>query len=347
MLLRPARCAAFSLALLASFGSGWAAAKDDRVEGYLDFRRPPFLIVDGQRVVVDARTRIHAEKTRYRTAENIPLGYHIKARGSRRPDGAFVARTLVATPNGTEFLEKKVLKASNKSEKEYRHIHAVADPLPGGYENVVGSLFETGPAVDRCRTVVDRLLPPYIDRSKVRVYVVESTDWNAMAMANYSIYVYTGLLKDVDDDELAIVLGHELAHATYEHSRLEAKEGLIGAIAGEVALIGASEMHHRVSRAAVEAVASLTVITVGNTFSRGYENQADRVGLRYAYEAGYDVSRAPALWKRVAAKGGEDLKVTNFFFGDHDLALERAAALQKEIDRNYSNPPPSETFAGR
>ena len=53
----------------------------------------------------------------------------------------------------------------------------------------------------------------------MRVYVIENDEWNAFAMGNYSIYVFTGLMDDLDDDELAIVLGHELAHATHEHTR--------------------------------------------------------------------------------------------------------------------------------
>ncbi len=56
-----------------------------------------------------------------------------------------------------------------------------------------------------------------------------------MAMANYSIYVFSGLMKDMDDDELAIVLGHELTHATYEHSRRQAKEGMASGVAGQAA----------------------------------------------------------------------------------------------------------------
>jgi hypothetical protein len=60
--------------------------------------------------------------------------------------------------------------------------------------------------------------------------------------------------------------------------------------------------------------------------------------LRYVYEAGYDVGKAPALWKRFAEKYGDGNKVTNFFFGDHSLAMERARALQGEIAHNYRDP---------
>ena len=82
---------------------------------------------------------------------------------------------------------------------------------------------------------------------------------------------------------------------------------------------------------------------------REHEDQADRVGLRYVYEVGYDVDKAPALWKKFAEKYGDGNKVTNFFFGDHSLARQRAKNLQGEIARNYSNPakdpPTSEAIA--
>ena len=50
------------------------------------------------------------------------------------------------------------------------------------------------------------------------------------------------------------------------------------------------------------------------------------MGLRYVYEAGYDVHKAPAVWRRFAAKYGDGSKTTNFFFGDHSLSAKRAAA---------------------
>ena len=61
----------------------------------------------------------------------------------------------------------------------------------------MGRLVTAGPEVDRARYIVERILPPYVPLSRVRVYVVENPDWNAMAMANYSIYVFSGLMADL------------------------------------------------------------------------------------------------------------------------------------------------------
>jgi hypothetical protein len=69
------------------------------------------------------------------------------------------------------------------------------------------------------------------------------------------------------------------------------------------------------------------------------EDQADRVGLRYTYEAGYDVTKGPLLWKKFAEKYGEGSSALNFFFSDHSQAGERAANLETEIARNYRDGP--------
>src|SRR6185503_13079129 len=102
------------------------------------------------------------------------------------------------------------------------------------------------------------------------------------------------------------------------------------------------------ARVAAQGATVIGVTTMGNVYSRDYEDQADRVGLRYVYEAGYDVGKAPGLWKKFADKYGDGNKVTNFFFGDHSTAMQRARALQQEIAFNYrdrAKDPPSEGIA--
>ena len=322
------------------------AEAKEKLDGYLEYKKPPYVIVDGQRVEIGRKTNLDAGKIR--DVFDIPLGWHVKARGTRARDGTILATKLAAEKNGSEFMEGEVLAATNQAEKKYVETKKVSDTGPDGKEHLVGKLIDSGPQVDRARRIVDRLLPPYVPKDQVRVYVVDNEAWNAMAMANYSIYVFSGLMKDLDDDELAIVLGHEIAHATHEHSRRQAKGGLIQGIAGVAATIAAQTLDDERARLAAQGATVLGVTTAGNVYSREYEDQADRVGLRYVYEAGYDVDKAPGLWKKFAEKYGDGNKVTNFFFGDHSLARQRAKNLQAEIARNYSNPakdPPSEAIA--
>ncbi|HYV20889.1 MAG TPA: M48 family metallopeptidase [Verrucomicrobiae bacterium] len=333
--MRPSRSALTALVL--SFATaGTVLAGAITVQGYLDFKKPGYIIVDGQRLQVTEKTKISAGK--FKKAADIPIGYHIKAKGSRSPEGTIVLGTIEAVKNGSEFLESDVIAGTNQAEKQYVSAKKVSDAGPDGKEQVVGKLIDSGPEVDRCRKIVDRLLPSYVEPGKVRVYVVDNPEWNAMAMANFSIYTFSGLMKDMDDDELAIVLGHELAHATYEHSRRQAKAGMASGVAGQAANMASGLIKNDLGKMAAQQATALGTTTFGNSFSRDYEDEADRVGLRYVYEAGYDYRKAPALWNRFAQKYGDQSKVENFFFGNHSLSAERAKALQKEIDRNYKDP---------
>ena len=328
----------------AGFVSQAGAGGSVKIEGYLEFKKAPYIIVDGQRIEVSDKTKLKADK--FKKIFDLPLGYLVRATGPRGKDGTVVASQIEARKNGKEFMEEDVINGTNQAEKAYVAAKKVADAGPDGKEHVIGTLIESGPQVDRCRTIVDRLLPSYVDPKQVRVYVVDNKEWNAMAMANFSIYVFSGLMKDMDDDEMAIVLGHELAHATYEHSRRQAKAGMASGIAGQAAQMGAGLLKNDMVRAGAQQATALGVTTFGNAFSRDYEDQADRVGLRYVYEAGYDYRKAPDLWRKFAAKYGDQDKVSNFFFGDHSLSTKRAAQLEKEIARNYSDPkkdPPTHT----
>jgi predicted Zn-dependent protease len=151
--------------------------------------------------------------------------------------------------------------------------------------------------------------------------------------------VFSGLLDDLDDDEVAIVLGHELVHASHEHSRKQFKRDMWI----QLAMLGALGAASTIDNDTQQAIAGLAVLAAGsawkNGYGRGMEDQADRVGLRYAYEAGYDITKGPRLWNRFAKKYGEGNKVANFFFSDHSLSAARATKLEKEIAYNYPEGP--------
>ena len=331
---------ALSLALVATFGvvsPSIAATKPVKVNGYLDFRKPGVLVVDAQRVRSGSKTKF-AGSGAAKSFDTIPIGYEVKAEGTRQSDGTILATKIEAKPNGMAMYESDVLAATNQAEQQYVKAGKIADVDANGKEQVLGALHSTGPEVDRCRKIVDRLLPAYVDPKSVRVYVVDNKEWNAMAMANYSIYVFSGIMKDLDDDEMAIVLGHELAHATHEHSRKQASKSMYSGIAGAAASIGLSQVKSGIAKDAAGAAAGLGMSALNNSYSREYEDQADRVGLRYVYEAGYDYKKAPVLWRRFAEKYGDSTPIENFFFGNHSLSAKRAAALDLEIKNNYADP---------
>ncbi len=336
--LRVPYARAAALVLLAAIAAPASAgsSKPVSLSGFLDFRKGNLMIVDAQRVEATSRTKFSGGG-KARSLATTPLGYELKVKGDRRADGVVVAREITAKKNGMSFGEEELINGTNQAEQAYVKAKKVYEPGPDGKEQVLGALHTDGPQVERCRRIVNRLLPSYIDPKTPRIYVVDNKEWNAMAMANYSIYVFSGLIADMDDDELAIVIGHELAHATQEHSRKQATKSIASGIVGQIAAVGAEMIGDSTIRSAAQTATALGVTTFGNAYSREYEDQADRVGLRYVYEAGYDVSKAPNLWRRFAAKYPEGSKVENFFFGNHSLSTERARDLEKEIRNNYAD----------
>jgi predicted Zn-dependent protease len=133
------------------------------------------------------------------------------------------------------------------------------------------------------------------------VNVLTSKELNAWCMPGGKIAVYTGLIEqlEVSDEELAAVMGHEIAHALREHGREKAGQsagiGLAAAIGG--AILGA--------RYGIDPDLGQNVLgTVGDLAfmrpnSRAMEVEADRIGVELAARAGYDPRAAIALWEKM------------------------------------------------
>ncbi len=308
--------------------------KEEKVNGYLEFRRGVVLIIDGQRVQAAAQTKFKG-KGLAKSVDLIPLGYECKAEGYRQSDGIILAEKIEAKPNGNAMFESEVRDGTNQLEAEYRRRGMMVQPDGQGGLTSLGDLHESGPQVTRVRRIMSSLVPEYLNPEDMRVYVIDNPEWNAMAMGNYSFYVFDGLLQEMNDDEVAIILAHELVHASHEHSRRQAKRDMWIGLASAGAAVAAGEIDDDGNRELVALAAGLTASAFQHGYGRSMEDQADRVGLRYAYEAGYDISKGPELWYRFARKYGNGDAVTNFFFSDHSLSLKRAKMLEQEIALNY------------
>lgn len=133
-----------------------------------------------------------------------------------------------------------------------------------------------------------------------QIAVIDEPDTlNAFAMAGGKMAIYTGIIEQLalSDDEVAQIIGHEIAHALSAHSA----EKMSVALATNLALVGLS-FSDRVSEAALSAaaVASLVVIELPN--SRSMESEADRIGIELAARAGFAPEAAASLWQKMAAK---------------------------------------------
>ena len=150
---------------------------------------------------------------------------------------------------------------------------------------------------------------------------------NAHVMAGGKITVYTGLIRKLklSDDEIAAVMGHEMAHALREHTREKMSQSAAGDLAISIggALLGAGEGAQQIAGLGKQLALDLP-------FSRGMESEADLYGLELAARAGYDPRAAVTLWQKMAQAGGSN---GPGFLSTHPAPGDRMAALEAAIPK--------------
>ena len=310
-----------------------SAAQGVHLDSYAEWKREGDLVVDGQRVRATPKTKWKGTHT---SIGDVPLGDEVRVHGIRQPDGVVLATEIDVRPNGPNALFEAVVRnGTDQLEAAWTERKLAFEPAANGKIKTIGEVADEGPQVDRVRGLVNKLAPPYVSRDNLRVYVIDNKEWNAMAMGNGAIWVFSGIMHDMPDAQLAIVVGHELAHYTHEHSRRQARRAIWTQLAGVAAIIGAEAIDSNAARASAQLGTALGLSAFTAGYGRDLEDQADRVGLRYAYEAGYPAQDAPGVWQRFLDKYGQVDRVTNFFFSDHSLASARKRNLEREIANNY------------
>ena len=161
-------------------------------------------------------------------------------------------------------------------------------------------------ANDRVRRVGERIAKAVGDQmpnAQWEFVVFESDQVNAFALPGGKVGVYTGLLKlATTDDELAIVMGHEIGHVIARHGAERITEQML---MQNLATIGSAYADGRyspqaiqIAQAAYGAGAALTTLS----FSRANESEADHMGVVFAAEAGYDPRAAIGFWEKMSAQ---------------------------------------------
>jgi predicted Zn-dependent protease len=195
-------------------------------------------------------------------------------------------------------------------------------------ENKKGALNRNQTQVSRVRTIANRLIAqtpafrPDARQWKWEINVFTSSEVNAWCMPGGKIAVYTGLIEKLklSDDELAAVMGHEIAHALREHARERASEQMVagGLISIGSAILGVGDLGQQGAQYAYMGL-------VGLPNSRAHETEADRIGVELAARAGYDPRAAVTLWQKMGQVGGsEPIK----FMSTHPSREDRLADLE-------------------
>ena len=157
--------------------------------------------------------------------------------------------------------------------------------------------------------------------------LVQNNEVNAWCMPGGLICVYEGLLPVTQDEaSLAIVLGHEIAHAVAKHSaeqmstQIKQQYGLqIGTMVAGALGMGTN------TQSIVQAIVAQGFNFKNLKYSRNHENEADHMGLIFAAMAGYDPQVATSFWQRMAAQSTNQ---TAEFLSDHPSDATRIQNIQ-------------------
>ncbi|MEM9936002.1 MAG: M48 family metallopeptidase [Bacteroidota bacterium] len=136
--------------------------------------------------------------------------------------------------------------------------------------------------------------------------VVDDPTVNAFCMPGGKVVIYTGIIDVAqNEDGLAVVMGHEIAHALAHHGNERMTQGLMTQ-AGTAALdIALQEKPAMTRNLLLTAVGLGTQIGVMLPFSRKHESEADEIGLYLMAMAGYNPNEAAPFWQRMAGSGGQ------------------------------------------
>ena len=215
-----------------------------------------------------------------------------------------------------------------------------------GFREVVSQSRQvtSGPDYDTVMRVSRRLQDAIgpIENMKWEVAVLEDAQQNAFCLPGGKICVYTGILAVTRTDAgLAVVLGHEMAHATCHHGA----ERVLRQNMTETALMGVQgsmgDLDYGQQRALMGLIGAGAQYGVLLPFSRTHESEADLVGLKYMVRAGYDPKEAVGFWTRMAEAGGSG-KQSPEFMSTHPLHETRIRQIQEWIPQVIATERPSQ-----
>ncbi len=135
--------------------------------------------------------------------------------------------------------------------------------------------------------------------------VVESKEVNAWCMPGGKVVVYTGIIPVCKDEAgLAVVMGHEIAHAIAEHGAERASQTMMVQAGMTVGAVAVQQNNTLTNQLILQAVGVGTQLGLLK-YSRLHESEADKLGLIFAALAGYDPAEAPKFWERMQLATGK------------------------------------------
>lgn len=189
----------------------------------------------------------------------------------------------------------------------------ISDPVVAEYINRIGQTLATHASAE----------------FPIRVKMIRSDEINAFTLPGGFVYVNSGIMKMADNEaELASVIAHEIGHAAARHATRQASRGQLAKIAAlPLAFIAGWR------GLAAEQAANLAAPVASLHFSRAFETEADRLGVRYLAEAGYDPNASIDMFERIESMERKKPGAVSKLFLSHPPAGDRIVKTQAEIGK--------------
>ncbi len=189
---------------------------------------------------------------------------------------------------------------------EYDKFLQTNKPLPDNNANVImvrGVGAKIQAAVEKY--YADKGLSSELNGFQWTFNVVDENTVNAWCMPGGKVVVYTGLLPVTQDEAgLAVVMGHEIAHAVAKHGSERMSDAMVLQMSG-MALGAAMQNKPEMTQALFSQAFGIGSQLGQLKFSRNHETEADKMGLIFAAMGGYNPEAAVTFWERMAAAGGQ------------------------------------------
>jgi len=240
-----------------------------------------------------------------------------------------LAACASTTQEGATGIKRKQFMVLSSAEVDSMAVQSYQAAL--GDASKAGTLNKDKATLERIRVIGDRLIPqtptfrPDALEWKWEVNLESKNELNAYCAPGGKIMFFTGIISQLKltDDEIAAIMGHEIAHALREHGR----ERMSQAYAQQMGLqIGGSLLGIDSNQA--QLIQQVATVAISLPHSRGQEAEADILGLELMARAGYDPRAAVSLWEKMGQASGAG---GPGFLSTHPSGPQRITGIQAKL----------------
>jgi predicted Zn-dependent protease len=241
-----------------------------------------------------------------------------ESKGSKKDVSAIGERDVDGNLNFYS-IEKEIALGKQMAEEVEKTAKIVDDPVISEYVNRVGQ----------------NLVRNSDAKVPFTIKVIDSDELNAFALPGGFFFVNTGIINLAENEsELAGVMAHEIAHVAARHGTRQATRGQVMDLASIPLIFLGGWTGYGIRQAAGLAL-PLTFLK----FSRGFEKEADFLGVQYLYAAGYDPTAMVQFFERLKAQEKKKPNSIAKVFSTHPLTSDRIKLVQKSIDEVLPSKP--------